>query len=124
MTKKRAGLLIRIDGALFFVPATIALRVAPPPRVTSVPGAPPDLLGIAVSAGAVVPVIAIGGERAEMVICQHAGELVGVVGGRVVQSGSFDVTSQRPDVVTHEGETAPTLDVPAIYARIQAGGRT
>jgi hypothetical protein len=124
MTTKRAGLLVRVDGALFFVPASIALWVAPPPRVTAVPGAPPDLLGIAVSAGAVLPVIAIGGERAEMVVCQHAGELVGVVGGRVVHSGSFEVASDRPDVVEHEGEAAPLLDVPAIYARVQSRGRT
>ncbi len=120
---RRGGVLLRVDGALQFVPASIAVRVAPPPRVSPVPGAPPDLLGIALYEGMVIPVIAIGSARAGMMICQHAGELLGLVGGEVVKSGSFDSAPDRPDFIEHEGQSAAPLDVTAIYARVQAAAR-
>lgn len=108
---------------MHFVPASVALRVAPAPSVTAVPGAPADLLGIALQGGVVVPVIAIGPDREEMLVCQHAGELLGLVGARVVRSGSFEMAPEDTDAVVFEGERAAVLDVAAIYARLQAGGR-
>jgi hypothetical protein len=120
---KRGGILARVDGALCFVPASVALRIAPPPRVTPIPAAPPELLGIAPYEGSIVPVIAIGSARREMIVCQHAGELVGLVGGEVVRTGAFDAVPGRIDLVEHEGERAQVIDVPAIYARVQASAR-
>jgi hypothetical protein len=58
-----------------------------------------------------------------MVVCQHAGELVGIVGGDVVRSGSFDVAGERPELVVVDGERARPLDIAVAYARIQAGNR-
>ena len=121
---KRAGILIRVKETLWFIPASIAVRVASAPRVTPVPGAPPELLGIALHAGVVLPVIAIGPTRAEMVVCQHAGELVGVVGGSVVRSGSFDVPAERPDLIEYLGARVRSLDLQAIYAHVQGGARS
>jgi hypothetical protein len=121
---KRAGVLVRAQETLWFIPASIAIRVAAAPRVTPVPGAPPELLGIALHAGVVLPVIAIGPARAEMVVCQHAGELVGVVGGSVVRSGSFDVPADRPDLIEYLGARVHPLDLQAIYARVQGGARS
>jgi chemotaxis signal transduction protein len=120
---RRGGVIVRIDGVLHFVPASVAVRIAPPPRVTSVPGAPPDLLGIAPYEGTTVPVIAIGSARREMVVCQHAGELVGLVGGEVLQTGSFDSLPGRPEAVDFEGERVQVVDLSAIYARVQASAR-
>jgi hypothetical protein len=117
---RRGGLVLRVGEALWFVPASMAVHVAPTPRITPIPGAPDDLLGIALHQGAIVPVLAIGAERAEMVVCQHSGELVGVVGGRVVRSGSFDVVPDRPELVQFEGQQAPPLELAALYARVQA----
>jgi hypothetical protein len=122
-TDARRGVLLRIDGSLCFIPASIAVRVAPPPRLSPVPGAPPDLLGIALYDGMVIPVIAIGPGRSEMMICQHGGELLGLVGGEVVKTGSFGSAPDRPDLVEHEGHPAASLDLPAIYARIQSSAR-
>jgi hypothetical protein len=119
----RGGLVLRVDGELRFLPATLAARVAPAPRVTAVPGAPPDLLGIAMHEGTIVPVVAIGAARGEMVVCQHAGELVGLLGGEVVRSGRFEAVVGRADVVQIDGERARQLDVGALYARVQTGGR-
>jgi chemotaxis signal transduction protein len=117
------GLLLRVDGDLRFAPATVALRVVAPPRVTSVPGAPPALLGVALHEGVVVPVIAIGSARGNMLVCQHAGELVGIVGGEVVRTGSFSRTIGSPDCVQHDGRSVEALDVGGIYAQIQSRAR-
>jgi hypothetical protein len=120
---RRGGVLVRVDGVLCFVPASVALRVASLPRITPIPGGPPELLGIATYDGVIIPVIAIGAARREMLVCQHAGELVGLVGGEVVRTGSFDVIPGRLDAVEHEGERAQSVDLPAIYGRAQAGAR-
>jgi hypothetical protein len=115
--------IVRVDGVPRFVPAAVTLRVAPPPRVTPVPGAPPELLGVAPYEGAIVPVIAIGPMRREMIVCLHAGELIGLVGGEVLQTGCFDTLAGRPDAVLFEGVRAQALDLGAIYGRVQAAAR-
>ena len=123
MEVQRGGLLLRVDGELRFVPGTVAVSVAPAGRVTAVPGAPPDLLGIAMHEGAVVPVVAIGAARGDMVVCQHAGELVALVGGEVVRTGRFESVAERADMVLVDGERVKQLDLTAVYARVQTGGR-
>ena len=121
---RRGGLVLRVAGELRFLPASLAVRVVRAPRVTSVPGAPPELVGIAVHEGAGGARWSRSGEaRGDMVVCQHAGELVGIIGGEVVRTGTFDVAPDRPDVVMLEGERAPPLDIATVYARVQAGVR-
>jgi hypothetical protein len=115
--------VLRVEGALWFLPASVAVRVAPAPRVTPVPGGPRELVGIAMHEGTIVPVVAIGSPRTEMIVCQHAGEPVGFVGGEVVRTGVFDVVPERPEMVSHEGVHVRPLDVATIYARVQLGGR-
>ncbi len=87
-THKRGGIVLRVEGALQFVPASIAVHVGPTPRVTPIPGGPPELVGVAIHEGSIVPVVSIGSARAEMLLCQHAGELLGVIGAQVVERGS------------------------------------
>jgi hypothetical protein len=113
------GLVVKLGDTLRFVPASVALQVAPTPRVTAVVGAPSELLGVALFSGVVLPVLAIGPARAQMVVCQCAGELVGVVGLSVVEAGAFDAAGDRPDGVTYAGEIAALLDVPALCASLQ-----
>ncbi len=120
---KRGAVLLRVDGALQFIPASIAVHVGPVPRVTALPGSPPELIGVAVHEGTIVPVVSIGAARAEMVVCQHAGEVLGVVGGQVVRTGVFDIAPGRPEAVVHDGQTAEAVDLTTIYARIQASSR-
>jgi len=120
---KRGGVVLRVEGELCFVPSTLAVRVSPAPRVTAVLGGPPELLGITVHEGAVIPVIAVGAARGEMVVCQHAGELVGLVGGDVVRTGSFDPAGESADAVVVDGARAHALDVAGLYARVQSGAR-
>jgi hypothetical protein len=120
---RRGGLLLRVDGGFRFIPASAALKIAPAPRVTSVPGAPPELVGIALHEGAIVPVVAIGPLRGTMVVCHHAGELLALIGGEVVRTGLFDAVPDQQDAVVHAGEIAPALDLAALYERIQAKAR-
>jgi purine-binding chemotaxis protein CheW len=104
------GLVLLVDGQRMFIPATVALKVARLPAVTRVPGAPPELLGIALHEGAVVPIIALGAAKSAMIVCSFAGEKVGLVGGEVVETGLCDVTGTK------------VVDLAPTFAKIQAGG--
>jgi hypothetical protein len=119
----RGGIVLRAGGEVFFVPASVALRVAPWPRVTPVPGSPAGLSGMAMHEGAVIPVLAIGDARGEMVVVQHAGEVVGLVGAEVLRTGAFAIAPGRPDSVVHEDRPVRPLDIAAIYARVQSTAR-
>lgn len=120
---KRGGIVLRVEGALHFVPASIAVHVGPTPRVTTIPGGPPELVGVAMHEGTIVPVVSIGSARAEMLLCQHAGELLGVIGAQIVRAGHFDVVPDRPGHVSHEGQPVRPLDLATIYAHVAAGAR-
>ena len=120
------GIVLRVepgDDGLAFIPASIALRVAPPPATARVPGAPRELVGIAAHEGDVLPVVAIGGGQTAMVVCAASGELVGLVGGTVLATGVFDANGAPPGGVVYEGTAVRPLDVASIVARIQAGAR-
>jgi chemotaxis signal transduction protein len=135
---KLGGVVLRVDGALMFVPASVAMRLAPLPQIARVPGAPADLLGITLESGRILPVIAIGSSRPEMpsrppslrvrggpdepasmVVCAFLGEEVGLVGAEIVRTGIFETAGG--DDVTIDGETVRSLDLASLYARVQAG---
>jgi hypothetical protein len=132
---KRGGVLVRLNGVLHFVPASVALSITTVPEIARVPGAPETLLGAALHDGEVVPVIAIGdasgvdrpalraGSPSEsMLICSYLGEKVALLGAAVVATGLYDADPEAPDAVRHDGETARTLDLAALYARVQGEG--
>jgi hypothetical protein len=119
---KRGGVLLRLEGGLYFVPASVAIAVTPTPQITRVPGAPEALLGAALHEGEVVPVVAIGTARSSMLVCSYLGEKVGLFGAHVEASGLYEVDPSVPDAVRYHGESAPTLDLAAIYARVQGEG--
>ncbi len=121
--EKRGALVLRIDGALRFVSAAVALRVAPPPRVTPVPGAPPELVGIAMHEGTVVPVVAVGPELGRMIVCQYGGEQLGIVGAEIVCTGLFDLAGEGADRILHEGQAVERLELDRLYASVQVGAR-
>ena len=115
-------MLVRLDGTLHFVPASVALAITTPPPIARVPGAPEALLGAALHDGDVVPVLAIGSARDAMLVCSYLGEKVGLLGASIVATGLYDVDPEAADAVRHQGETARTLDLAAIYARVQGEG--
>jgi purine-binding chemotaxis protein CheW len=111
--------VIRVEGALVFLPASVVREIAPVPQITRVPGAPTNLLGIALHGGELVPVIAVGASREAMIVCTCAGENVGLVGFLLVNAGVFEVDDAKD--VMFAGEAAKPLDLPSIYATVQAG---
>jgi hypothetical protein len=118
---RRVGVVLRAGGALWFVPATIAVKVAPVPEIARVPGAPPELLGIALVGGDIVPVVALEpslrSPRA-LLICRFLDEALGLLAESVVRSGAFEADG---DSAMYEGERARPLDFAAIYVRLHAG---
>jgi hypothetical protein len=118
---KRGGIVLADGERAYFVPAEVAQKLVPVPAIARVPGAHADLLGIAQVDGLIVPVVAIGqAERRAMLVVEHVGEPIGLVGADVLASGTFEATA---DGVRHDGRVAKPLDLGAIYARLQAGAR-
>jgi hypothetical protein len=114
--------LVRLEGALHFVPASVAVAITAVPPIARVPGAPEALLGAALHDGEVVPVISIGSAREAILVCSYLGEKVGLLGASIVGTGLYDVDPAAAESVRFEGETARTLDLAAIYARVQGEG--
>jgi len=121
MTARRGGLLLRVGGELFFLPASLTVSIDPAPAVERVPGAPAEMLGIAAHGGEILPVVALGEAREGMVVCRWATELLGLVGATIVGAGVFEAVDDGVEHVSFLGERARTLDVAGIYARLQGG---
>jgi hypothetical protein len=118
--QKRGGIVLEDGDRLFFVPAHVAERVAVVPAVAPVPGAHSDLLGIALIEGAIVPVVAIGSHRSTMLLVSYLGEPIGLVGGNVLATGTFESAGDGASV-RYDGHVLKPLDVAAIYTRLQTG---
>jgi hypothetical protein len=108
---------VRVESALVYIPAASALKLAPIPQITRVPGGPEGLLGVALHEGEILPVVSIGPERDSMLVCTHAGAVLGVVGGRVVETGMFDLGEDGASVRLGD-ETAQPLDLAGVCARL------
>jgi hypothetical protein len=116
---KLGGLVMRMQGTLVFLPAALIVEVGPVPQITRVPGAPDDLLGIALHRDELVPVIAIGPAREAMVICSWGGENVALVGAKILAANVFE--ADGPTTVLFAGERAHVLDLASIYERVRVG---
>lgn len=124
---RHGGVVFRAGGALLFVPATVALRVAPRPEVARIPGAPAELCGVALVDGDMIPVVEVnavgareGGRGGAMLVCAVLGERVGLVGIEVVATGHFEA-GEWPGDVRLGAETAEGFDVAALIARVREG---
>ena len=130
------GVLFRVAGQLHFLPATIASKVLPMPVMARVPGAPAELVGVALVEGEMVPVVAIGdlerrgsrrpksterprADNRPMLVCTYLGERVGLVGLEIVATGRFD--SIHADQIEHEGVRAELFDVGAVFSSLREG---
>ena len=138
-TKPAAGgVLFRIAGELWFLPASIAMKVMPIPEMAAVPGGPPELRGVALVDGNMIPVVdafeeplerlersatpgdgAPVGEQA-MLVCAVLGETLGLVGIDVVATGRFEPGESVGEVKLGD-EMARTFDVAALVARVREG---
>ena len=130
----KGGVVFRVGEARYFLPATTASKVLPMPAVARVPGAPVDLVGVALVEGEMVPVVDLGVSDAPpsrravtqarphtahrpMLVCTCLGERLGLVGLEVLATGLFEPT--RGESVMHEGLEAPVFDVAAVVGRLR-----
>ena len=126
MTGGAGGVLFRVGERLHFLPAAIATKVLPMPRVARVPGAPAALVGVALVDGEMVPVVAIGdldargsrrppsaerprADNRPMLVCTYLGERVGLVGLQIVATGN---------VAPSDGD-AEVFDVGAVFSGLR-----
>lgn len=116
MQSTQGGVVFRVGSELFFLPATVAQRVVPVPQIGRIPSAPPDLCGLALVDGEMIPVVALAGSRTAMLVVQYLGERVGIVGVDVIASGRFETQHDR---VVHRDEHARLFDVSAVVARVR-----
>ncbi|CAN5648069.1 hypothetical protein BH09MYX1_BH09MYX1_46200 [soil metagenome] len=120
---RRGGVLLRIDGALAFVPAAAVQSIVAMPQITPVPGRHEPLLGIAHVGNAVIPVLGLGGQgssRGSLVVTKHAGEAVGLAGVEVVSTGHYEIDASAPECVRVEGERVPSIDIGSMYDRVKS----
>jgi chemotaxis signal transduction protein len=120
------GVLFRIAERLYFLPAAIATKVMPMPRLARVPGAPAILVGVALVDGEMVPVVAVGDldargsrrpppdgrarpDNRPMLVCTYLGERIGLVGLQVVATGQ----------VGPQGSGAEVFDVGSVFASLR-----
>lgn len=130
------GVIFRIVDARYFLPASVASKVLPMPRVARVPGAPADLVGVALVEGEMIPVVAIGeldargsrrppstsrprADNRPMLVCDVLGERVGLVGLEILATGFFPPA--EPEGVMHGDTAIPLFDVGAVVARLRQG---
>jgi chemotaxis signal transduction protein len=130
------GVVFRVEGELFFLPANVASKVLPMPSVARVPGAPENLVGVALVEGEMVPIVAVGpldargsrrpptserrrADNRPLLVCTYLGERVGLVGLAVVATGQFE--SAAPDQVIYEGSPVASFDVGAIIDSLREG---
>ena len=129
------GVLFRIGDELWFLPASIAMKVMPIPEMAAVPGGPPELRGVALVDGDMIPIVDAVEEPLEriersatsrplakeaMLVCAVLGETLGLVGIDVVATGRFEPGEAAGEVKLGD-ETARTFDVAALVARVREG---
>jgi len=126
------GVVFRAGGDLFFLPATVALKVLPAPEIARVPGAPSGLLGVALVEGEMVPVVAAmetvpisrparPTDVRSMIVIAYHGERIGVVGVDVLATGHFDADPEQAEAVLYGTATAVTFDVAGLIGGVREG---
>ncbi len=115
MTAPVAGLVVLVAGTRRFVSAAFVQRVVRRPQVTPVPGA---ALGIALIDGTAVPVLEVGDDSHEVLLCRAEGQLVALGGVHVLTAGSFP---QRGSGIELNGQQIPTFDVEDALRQLQPG---
>ncbi len=137
-----SGVVFRIAADLWFLPASVAMKVMPMPEVCRMPGGPPELRGVALVDGNMIPIVDVDplgappsslrdmkmprevkapSSKAMLVAImpgQHA-ESVGLVGLDVVATGQFE--SEDGASARWGDVTARPFDVVEAIAKVREG---
>jgi hypothetical protein len=124
----RGGVIVRVGERHYVLAEENVLRVVPCPPVQRVPGSPPELVGIAMDGGEVLPVLALattepGAPVGALLVCQSMGEPLGLTGLEVVESGCFRLAPalHTPGAVVWRGEVIDPLDLVSLLHCVQPG---
>lgn len=137
-----SGVVFRIVEDLWFLPASVAMKVMPMPEVARMPGGPPELRGVALVEGNMIPIVDVDplgappsslrdmrvpreikppSSKAMLVALvpgPHA-ESVGLVGLEVVATGQFEsddgISARWGNVTAH------AFDVVEAIAKVREG---
>ncbi len=101
----RAGVIVRLNGELRFLPSHSVRRFVPVPAISDVAGTG---LTMALVDGQVLAIIAVGPRGSALTVCEVGGELVGLLGADPEAVGFFEADG---DGVALHGLRAPALDV-------------
>ena len=124
----RGGIIVSVGERHYVLAEENVVRVVPCPPVQRVPGAPPELLGIAMEGGSVVPVLALatiepGAPTGPLVLCRSMGEPLGLCGLTVVETGFFPLAPDLhvPGAVVWRGEVIDPLDLVSLLECVRPG---
>lgn len=112
----QGAVVFRARAGLWYLPAAVVTRVVSVPSLGPVPGAPPELAGLAHVDGRVIAVLDVGPSRAAMLVASFVGEPVGIVGAEIVATGTFP---RVHDHVAYESEHARPFDLAGVVARVR-----
>ena len=110
-----AGVVVRLNGELRFLPAQVVRRFVTPPSISDVSGTG---LTMALVQGHVLAIIAAGPRGSALTVCEVGGEQVGLLGLQPQEVGFFEAQGSG---IVYRGEPAALLDV-AELVRAAAGG--
>ncbi len=115
-------MVLWVGARVLFVPVEVVVKLVPVPKVARVPGVTDDLLGVGLVDGEAVPVLAIGPERASVLVCTHDGERMGVVGHSRSATGFFPADPAGAGVLV-DAEVAEVLDLAGLAGGVQRTSR-
>jgi hypothetical protein len=102
---RRAGVIVRLEGELRFLPAQSVSRFVPVPTTSDVAGTG---LTMALVDGQVLPIIVVGPRGSALTVCEVGGELLGLLGADPEAVGFFEADGAG---VRLHGVRARALDV-------------
>lgn len=134
-----AGVVFRVGDRHHFLPAAVAQKVMSMPEVARMPGGPPELRGVALVDGNMIPIVDVNPLEAPpsslrdlrqprelrtpsskaMLVALVLGEPVGLVGLEVIATGSFE--SDDGISARWGDEQARPFDVVEAIARVREG---
>ncbi len=123
---RHGGVVFRAGEHLSFLPASVALKVIPMPMVARVPGAPEDVLGVALVDGETLPVVRVGSAPlagGALLVITFLGDRLGLAGIEVLATGRFESMPETAhgEHVLHEGTVARLFDVAAVVSQVREG---
>ena len=108
-----AGVLVHVQGALYFVSADKVRAIVPGPVTTRVAG---SSVGIALFGGRVAVVLPLGEPTSTALLCDVDGDPMIVTGVVVVAAGYYERSGEG---VVHEGRVVPILDLVDRYRQVE-----